>query len=92
MINMRIFGKERQSLKVKAIRAVRAMYVNGDDTQEIEIHFITEDGERLDLQIPWRLAYNLVGDLKDAYEAINPPLSSRNNRSANWDFDMGDNG
>ena len=85
---MRIFGKERQSLRVKAIRAVRAMYVNGDDTQEIEIHFITDDGERLDLQIPWRQVYSLVGDLQSAYEAISPPLSARQNRSANWDFDM----
>lgn len=87
---MRIFRKERESLRIKAIRACRAKYMDGNGTEEIEIHFITEDGERLDLQIPYRLVYNLVGDLKDAYEAINPPLSARNNRSATWDFDMND--
>lgn len=88
---MRIFGKERQSLKIKAIRAVRAMYADGPGTQEVEIHFITEDGQRLDLQIPFQLAPDLIGDLTNAYEAISPPLSARRNRAASWDFDMGGN-
>lgn len=81
---MRIFGKERQSLRVKKIRACRALYVDGDGTEEIEIHFITEEGQRLDLQIPHRAAPELIGQLTDAYEAINPPLSRRNNREADW--------
>lgn len=72
---MKIFGKRRESLRIKKIRASRAVFVN-QDVQEVEIQFVTEDGERLDLQMPSRLAPALIQELTIAYQAINPPLRS----------------
>lgn len=81
---MRIFGRERQSLRIKKVRAVRAVYADGEGTEEIEIHLITEEGQRLDLQLHHRLAPDLIGDLTDAYQAIVPPLGWRRNRDAEF--------
>lgn len=82
---MKIFGKERQSLRITKSRACRALYADGAGTEEIEVHLITEDGDRLDLQFHHRSIPQLIGQLTDAYEAINPPLSRRNNQAAGWD-------
>jgi len=76
---MRIFGKERQSLRIKKAVAARAVYDNGEGLQEIELRLLTEDGERLTLQIPPSLARKLTLELSSAYEAINPPLRSSRN-------------
>lgn len=86
---MKIFGKERESLRIKAARSCRALYMDGNGTEEIEIHLITDDGQRLDLQLPHRLAPALIGELTDAYEAINPPLSRRHNYQADRGFGEG---
>lgn len=82
---MRIFGKERASLVIKKVKAARALYVDGAGTEQIDIYLITADGERLDLQLNHRIVPHLIGELTDAYEAINPPLSRRNNAAASWD-------
>ena len=82
---MKIFGKERDSLKIKAVRAVRAKYAIEAGTEEVEVHLKTSEGHRLDLQFSIRDIPNLIGELTDAYEAINPPLSRRNNAAASWD-------
>lgn len=82
---MRIFGKERQSLTISKVRAARAVYATEAGTEQVEIHFITSDGHRLDLQFNQRLIPGLIGQLTDAYEAINPPLSRRHNAAAGWD-------
>jgi hypothetical protein len=84
MIHMMIFGKKRDSLRIKRIRASRAVFVN-QDIQEVHIEFITEDGERLTLQLASRMVPGLIGDLTDSYEAINPPLSRRSNGAAGWE-------
>ena len=81
---MKLFGKNKECLRIKKVRAVRCLYADGPGTEEIEIHLITEDGERLDLQLHHRLAPDLVSDLTNAYEAINPPLSWRRNRDAEF--------
>lgn len=85
---MKIFGKKRESLRIKKSRACRALYADGPGTEEIEIHLITEEGERLDLQLHHRSVPELIGQLTDAYEAINPPLSRRNNPAATWAGDF----
>lgn len=82
---MFIFGKKRESLRIKQSKACRALYMDGAGTEEINIMLVTEEGEKLDLQIPHRMAPDLIGQLTDAYEAINPPLSRRNNAAASWD-------
>lgn len=84
---MRIFGRERQSLRLKKVQATRALFMDGQGTQEIEIRLRTENGEELALQIPFLMAPELIGQLTDAYEAIVPPLSRRNNPSAQWGLD-----
>lgn len=84
---MKIFGKNRESLRIKKAQAARAIFVNGEGTQEIEIRLITEEGDRLDLQIPFLMAPSLIGQMTDAYEAIVPPLSRRNNPAAQWGLD-----
>lgn len=82
---MKIFGRERASLKIKKVRAIRALYMDGPGTEEIEIHLLTDDNQRLDLQFSPKDIPNLIGQLTDAYEAINVPLSRRNNAAASWD-------
>lgn len=82
---MRIFGRKRETLRIKKAVACRALYMDGPGTQEINITLHTEDGERLDLQLPFLAAPALIGQLTDAYEAIVPPLSRRNNQAAGWD-------
>ena len=82
---MRIFGRERQSLRIKKLRAVRALYADGPGTEEIHIELLTETGEKLALQFHHRSVPALIGELTDAYEAINPPLSRRTNMAAGWD-------
>lgn len=82
---MKIFGRERDSLRIKKIKAARALFMDGNGTEELEVKFLTDDGQILTLQIPHRLAPALIGELTDAYEAINPPLSRRNNQAAHWD-------
>lgn len=79
---MWIFGKERQSLRVKKIKAGRAVFINSD-VQELEIRFITEDGDELDLQIPNRLGPELIKDLMLSFQAANPPIRMGNYKS-NW--------
>ena len=86
---MKIFGRERASLVIAQVRAVRALYADGPGTEQIEIHLRTPDGQRLDLQLHHRAIPHLIGELTDAYEAINPPLSRRNNSAASWAFDEG---
>lgn len=82
---MKIFGRERDSLKIKAVRAVRAKYAIQAGLEEVEVHLRTEEGHRLDLQFNIRDIPRLIGELTDAYEAVNPPLSRRHNAAASWD-------
>ena len=82
---MKIFGRQRQSLLIEKCRAVRAKYADGPGTEQIEVHLLTSEGHRLDLQFHHRDIPALIGQLTDAYEAINPPLSRRSNTSASWD-------
>lgn len=72
---MRIFGKERQSLRIQKVKASRAVFIN-QDVQEVEISLITEDGERLDLQLPSRLAPKLIQEMMLSYQAIHPPIQT----------------
>lgn len=81
---MKIFGRERQSLRIDKARACRALYADGPGTEEVEVHLITEEGQRLDLQFHHRSIPDLIGQLTDAYEAINPPLNRRVNPASGW--------
>lgn len=74
---MKLFGKERDSLVVAGIRAARAKYKLINDVDGVEVEFITTDGDRLTLQIEPKFIPGLIGNLADAYEAINPPLKGR---------------
>lgn len=80
---MRIFRKERESLRVKKIKASRAVFIDLDH-QEIEITFQTEEGDILTLQLPTRLAHVLISEATSAYLAINPPLRTGSDY-ATWD-------
>lgn len=82
---MKIFGRERDSLRVKKWKAARAMFVDGNGTEEVHITLLTDDGQKLVLQVPHREVPTLIGQLTDSYEAINVPLYRRNNHQAGWD-------
>lgn len=83
---MKIFGKERQSLRIKKVKASRAVFMNDQGTQEIEVTVLTEDGEKLTLQMPPQLAHVLVREVGAAYEAINPPIHQGwGQGAAQWD-------
>ncbi len=80
---MKIFGKERENLRVKKIRASRAVIALHEEVVECTISMITEDDERLDLVIPDKWLPFLIQDLTMTYEAIHPPLRS-GSRQATW--------
>ena len=82
---MRIFGRDRQSLRIKKVRAARCKYMDGPGTEEVEVRLMTDGGEILDLQVPFQLIPKLIGELTDSYESIVPPLSRRQNWQAGWD-------
>lgn len=73
---MKIFGKERQSLRIRRAKAARALYMDGPGTEEVEITLLTENNELLTLQLPPQAVHQLVNELTDAYEAVCPPLTS----------------
>jgi hypothetical protein len=81
---MKIFGKRRESLKVKKVRAARAVYMDGPGTEEIEITFLTEGNELLTLRMRPHLTHVLIRELASAYEAVAPPLRT-NTEYAVWD-------
>lgn len=80
---MKIFGKNRDSLRIKKLRASRAVFVN-TDVQEVELSLMTDDNERLDLQIPDRLLGPLIQQLTISYNAIHPPINSQGSYQATW--------
>jgi hypothetical protein len=84
-MKMKLFGKDKDTLRVQRIRASRAIYIRpgNPEEQEIELQLITEDGERLDLRMRTGLARQLILDLSDSYEAIAPPLT-RGSRNAGF--------
>jgi hypothetical protein len=79
---MRIFSKERESLRIRKARASRAIYVD-KDVQEIDLEVETEDGERLTLRMSPRVAHTIISHMQTSYEAINPPLNRGS--AAQWD-------
>ena len=80
---MRLFGRERDSLRVKKVRASRAVY-QSEDIQNVEIRLMTEEGQILDLILSSRSAATLHTELGTALEAIYPRLS-RGSGYATWD-------
>jgi len=78
------FFKGKESTKVKKIGASRAI-VGGvtSDTDEVHITFISEDNEKLVLELTPRQARDLIGMVTCSYEAINPPLT-RGSYAASW--------
>lgn len=79
----KLFG-EKASVRVRRIRAGRAVFVN-QDVQEIHMEFETDERERLVLQMTPRQVHTLVTELVSAYQAINPPLASRGDYTAMWE-------
>jgi hypothetical protein len=82
---MKLFGKNKETLRIKRVKVARALYADGPGTQEIEVRLMTEDGEILDLQFHHFLAPEFIGQMTDAYESIVPPLARRGNAQASWD-------
>lgn len=78
---LKIFGRNRENLTIMKCQAVRAMYQHpgNPETFEVEVKLLTDNGERLDLRLPSRAVPQLIQELSNAYEAINPPL-----RRGNW--------
>lgn len=81
---MMIFGRKRESLRIKKLKASRAVFVDRD-IQEVELSLITDDNERLDLQIPDRLIAPLIQQLTISYQAIHPPIHGSGSLRAGWE-------
>lgn len=72
---MKLFGKNKETLRIKKVAATRAIYQGPDTTQtEIEIKLKTEDGEKLTLLMPLEQARFFIRDVQSAYTAAAPPL------------------
>lgn len=79
---MKLFGRERETIKVKKVAAGRAVYQGVETTHtEIEIKLITTDGEKLMIQMPLQQAFHLIRDLHLSYQAAVPPLTMGNYQS-----------
>ena len=89
MTDMVLF-KGKTHLRLKRIRAARAIFESDLGHQEIELTVLTDDGDKIVFQMPPQLAHRLVNEISNAYEAINPPLR-RGGEYAVWDG-MNDNG
>lgn len=76
------FFKGKESTRVKKIGASRAIYVN-PDLNEIHITFISEDNEKLTLELSPSQARDLIEFMTVSYQAINPPLRG-GSYAANW--------
>jgi hypothetical protein len=88
---MKLWGKNRETVLIKKARAVRAIYsgeTGSTQSQEVSIDLITEDGEKLELRVPPLVVKKLIGEMTDAYNAINPPLSYRHNYQSEWGNDQ----
>lgn len=78
------FFKGKESTKVKKIGASRAI-IGGitSDTEEVHVTFISEDNEKLVLELTPKQARDLILMVSDSYEAIVPPLT-RGVRASSW--------
>jgi hypothetical protein len=77
------FFKGKEDTRVKKIKASRAVYDLHTNSEEVEITFINEDGEKLTLRLNVHQTHSLIMELTTAYDAIRPPLS-RGNYAAGW--------
>lgn len=76
---MRLFGRERESIRVKKIRGSRAVIALHEEQVECNLRLVTEDGEVLDIIVPDKELPVLIQDLVITYQAIHPPI-----RFGNW--------
>jgi hypothetical protein len=82
---MRLFGKEKQMLRIKSAKPSRVVIAMlRDDIIEVNLSLITEDGEQLDLQLPDKVLPKMIQDLTIVYESIHPPLRTVGGRAAGW--------
>ena len=79
-----MFFKGKTNLRIKKIRAARAIFENELGTQEIELTVLTDNNERITFQMPPQLAHKLVTEVGSAYEAIAPRLF-KGTDYATWD-------
>lgn len=76
------FFKGKEDTMVKAIRAVRAKFID-PNTNEVHIDFVNEAGDKLQLRLTPDQARTLCQELGHAYEAINPPMN-RGQHYSQW--------
>lgn len=77
---MKLFGKNKETLRIKKAAAARAVFVD-TETTDMEIKLLTEDGEKLMLILPMSQAAALINDLHLAHTAANPPLFTGRHQS-----------
>lgn len=81
---MWLFGKNRETVKVRKIAAGRAIYQGVDLTHtEIEVKLRTDEGEKLTLLIPLQQANCLIRDLQISYSAA-VPSSTTGRYESQW--------
>lgn len=72
---MRIFGRERETLRVEKLQASRAKY-HDTDIQRVEVKLKTEGNGLLTLDMSTDQAHALIIQMTAAYNAIRPPLAT----------------
>jgi hypothetical protein len=76
----KLFGKPQEVFPVKAIRAVRMMFIT-DEVQRVQITMDLENGEKVSVDMTPRLAYKLIVELESAYATIHPQIPRYNPNS-----------
>lgn len=79
---MKLFGREREMLRVKKAKSSRAVYVD-TDIQRVEIKLLVEDGQFLTLDMDLDTVHTMVIELSNAYSACRPGLS-RGSYQSQW--------
>lgn len=75
LVRMKLWGKNKERLKIKKIAAARSVYQGLDTTRTtVEVKMRTEDGEKLELEMELTTARQLIRDLTIAYTAAVEPL------------------
>jgi len=76
------FRERKDTYRVKFIWAYRVKYSTLVEREEIEMKFVSEEGDEISLLLSPNLTHLVVQQLSEAYETINPPLKRQSQLSS----------
>ena len=65
------------AIPIRDAVSTRAVY-QSEEIQRVELHITTTDGDKLILEMNPAIARKIIVEMRNAYLAINPPLTGNN--------------